>query len=500
MGKFMTRSEELATWVPHLKKAYVGCIGDIMLDRFVYGVVERISPEGPIPVLRIEREMSTLGGVGNVARNLASLGAKFYTVSVVGGDTAGEDIKRLLQELGGCESHVLTISECATTVKTRYIAGNQQIVRVDRETDVLEDDDIAAQVINQSFVNNELKVLVLSDYGKGVLTKDVTQKLIRQAKQRQQTIIIDPKGSDYSRYMGATIVTPNRLELSQASGMTLKTDQDIINAAQNLIANFDFEAIVATLSEKGMMVVTRSGSTAHLPAEAKEVYDVSGAGDTVVATMAAALSIGLPLLEAAKLANVAAGIVVGKVGTAVVSANELFHMLRSYDVLASEKKEVSIDELDERLQQWRMKGHTIGFTNGCFDLLHPGHVTLLSKAAAKVDRLVVGLNSDQSIKRLKGSERPIQNELARATVLASLASVDLVVVFEEDTPQKLIEIVRPDILVKGSDYTVETVVGADFVQSYGGEVMLVDLVPEQSTTRLVQRMHSNNSPCIEKTY
>lgn len=490
----MIRLEELATWVPHLKTACVGCIGDIMLDRFVYGIVERISPEGPIPVLRIEREMIALGGVGNVARNLASLGAKFHTVSVVGKDTAGADIKRLLQELGEDKSNLLTIGEHTTTVKTRYIAGNQQIVRVDRETDALEEVDFTAQVINRSFDNNELKVLVLSDYGKGVLSQDVTKNLIREAAQRQKTIIVDPKGSDYSRYAGATIVTPNRLELSQATGMHLKTDQDVISAARHLILNFAFEAVVATLSERGMMVITRAGGVDHLPAEAKEVYDVSGAGDTVVATMAAALSIGLPLLESAKLANVAAGIVVGKVGTAVVSANELFHVLRSYDAQASEQKEVSIDELQERLQQWRIQGQKIGFTNGCFDLLHPGHVTLLTKAAAKVDRLVVGLNSDQSIKRLKGSDRPIQNELARATVLSSLASVALVVIFEEDTPKNLIEIVRPDVLIKGSDYTVQSVIGADLVQSYGGEIMLVDLVPEQSTTRLVQRMHSNNSP------
>jgi D-beta-D-heptose 7-phosphate kinase / D-beta-D-heptose 1-phosphate adenosyltransferase len=484
------RSEELATWVSRLKEAHVGCIGDVMLDRFVYGAVERISPEGPIPVLRIESEIVTLGGMGNVARNLASLGAHFQVVCAVGGDSAGDDIKRLLQDLKTGDVHVLTVNERVTTVKTRYIACGQQMLRVDRESDILSDTTLYSQIIDQNLNVLDAQVIVLSDYGKGILTKEVNLAIFNRAKQRKQTVIVDPKGNDYSIYEGATIVTPNRLELSQATGMQVKTDQDIIAAARHLITNFGFEAVVSTLSERGMMLVTQDGNAEHLPAEAREVYDVSGAGDTVVATVAAALSIGLPLLQAAKLANVAAGIVVGKVGTAVVTANELFHTLRSFDVIAAEQKEVSINELEKQLQLWRIEGKKIGFTNGCFDLLHPGHVTLLTKAAAKVDRLVVGLNSDKSIQRLKGVERPIQNELARATVLTSLASVGLVVIFEEDTPQKLIEIVRPDVLVKGADYTVENVVGADFVQSYGGEVMLVDLVPEQSTTRLVREIHS----------
>jgi D-beta-D-heptose 7-phosphate kinase / D-beta-D-heptose 1-phosphate adenosyltransferase len=488
------KPEELATWVPRLQEARVTCIGDIMLDRFIYGVVERISPEGPIPVLRVERETMTLGGMGNVARNLASFGAQPQSISVIGGDGAGEDIDQLLQRLGRGEAHLLKLNEHTSTVKTRYIAGNQQIVRVDRETDIPWDATIGEKVILQSrIVEPTSRVLILSDYGKGVLTKDVSLKLIQEAREKRQIIIVDPKGNNYSCYQGATIVTPNRLELSQASGRTIKTDQDVMGAARQLIETFNFEAIVATLSERGMIVVTRDGTAEHLPAEAQEVYDVSGAGDTVVATIAAALSIGLSLIDAARLANAAAGIVVGKVGTAVVSRNELIHKLRSYNIISAEQKIASQEELKEYLQQWKMEQRVIGFTNGCFDLLHPGHVTLLSKAAAKVDRLIVGLNSDTSIKRLKGPERPIQSELARATVLASLASVDLVVCFEEDTPLQLIELIRPHVLVKGADYTVETVVGADVVQSYGGEVVLIDLLPNQSTTRMVQRINNKQA-------
>jgi D-beta-D-heptose 7-phosphate kinase / D-beta-D-heptose 1-phosphate adenosyltransferase len=489
----MLNAEELASWVPRLKDASVSCIGDVMLDQFVYGTVERISPEGPIPVLRMERQVLTLGGMGNVARNLASLGAKFSVVTVIGDDLEGNQVRYLLKELSVIEAQLLSVQGCSTTVKTRYIAGGQQIVRVDRETNIFQDIEIGQQIISRSRNISDTKVLILSDYGKGVLTKEISLQLINEARQNNQIVIVDPKGSDYSCYAGANIITPNRKELGQATSMSVKTDQEVIAAARRLISNFGFEAIVATLSEHGMMVVLNDGSAEHLPAEAQEVYDVSGAGDTVVAALATALATGLPLLHAAQIANAAAGIVVGKIGTAVVEANELFHALRSREVLATEQKHVSFEELEICLQQWHTEGLRIGFTNGCFDLLHPGHVTLLSKSAAKVDKLVVGLNSDQSIQRLKGPQRPIQNELARATVLASLASVSLVVIFDEDTPQQLIELVRPDVLVKGADYTVETVVGADFVQSYGGEVMLVDLLPEQSTTRLVRRINNQTT-------
>jgi D-beta-D-heptose 7-phosphate kinase / D-beta-D-heptose 1-phosphate adenosyltransferase len=489
----MLRADELALWVPRLKEACVGCVGDVMLDQFVYGKVERISPEGPIPILRMERQVMTLGGMGNVVRNLASLGSQFHVVTVIGDDVEGNHIRHLLQELNANEAHLLTVKGCSTTVKTRYIAGSQQIVRVDRETDACLDSEISQRIIDHIQSQVTTKVLVLSDYGKGVLTSSVCKQLIDHALQNKQVIVVDPKGNDYERYIGASVVTPNRQELKQASGMPVKTDKEVIAASRYLISTFKFGAVVATLSEHGMIVVSSDGNAIHIPAEAKEVYDVSGAGDTVVATLASALTVGLPLLQASCLANAAAGIVVGKIGTAAVGSNELYHSLRSSSVLAIEQKQIPIDEIEERLQQWRNEDLRIGFTNGCFDLLHPGHVMLLSKAAEKVDKLVVGLNSDQSIRRLKGSERPIQSEAARSTVLASLTSVSLVVIFEENTPQKLIEIVRPDVLVKGADYTVETVVGAEFVQGYGGKVLLIDLLPEQSTTRLVRRINDSST-------
>ena len=481
------RMDELTSIVPHLAQGCITCVGDIMLDQFVYGAVERISPEAPIPVLRVVRETAVLGGLGNVARNLAALGAACHVISVVGNDSVGLQVRGLLGELDGCHAELLVNPTGATTVKTRCIAGNQQIVRVDREHAFEMTPHFTTQVLatTRQVAKN---VLVISDYGKGVLTPEVTTALIGDARTAGKTVIVDPKGSDYRRYRGASIITPNRLELAQATRMPAASDSEVIAAARYLIETCEIDVVLATLSEHGMLLVHKDGTAEHLAAEAREVYDVSGAGDTVVATLAAALAVGTPLLQAARLANTAAGIVVGKVGTATASAAELMHTLRKQGAHSAEDKIVARAEAAQIVEDWRQKGLRIGFTNGCFDLLHPGHVTLLAQARQKVDRLVVGLNSDDSVSRLKGPQRPIQAEFARATVLASLQSVDLLVIFGEDTPRELIEALRPAVLIKGGDYTTETVVGADFVQSYGGEVVLIDLVAQHSTTRLVNRM------------
>ncbi|MBI3513010.1 MAG: D-glycero-beta-D-manno-heptose 1-phosphate adenylyltransferase, partial [Proteobacteria bacterium] len=331
-------------------------------------------------------------------------------------------------------------------------------------------------------------VMVLSDYGKGVLGAEDTVALIAAARARGAQIVIDPKGRDYARYAGASLLTPNRRELLEATGLPTGTDDEVVAAGRALFARCAIDALLVTRSDDGMTLIVRDGAAVHLPAEAREVFDVSGAGDTVIATLAAALGAGVALPEASMLANVAAGIVVGKVGTAVIHAAEIVTALQTQDLAQGESKVMTLPAAMERIAGWRVQGLKIGFTNGVFDLLHPGHVSLLAQARAQCDRLVVGLNSDASVKRLKGPGRPIQAETARAVVLASLAHVDAVVIFAEDTPIGLIEAVRPDVLVKGADYKLAEVVGAEVVQRYGGRVYLAKLAAGHSTTDTIARM------------
>lgn len=488
----MTDESQLASLVEKLGGVRVLSVGDLMLDRFVYGAVDRISPEAPVPVLRIERESVMLGGVGNVARNLRALGASVCLVAVLGRDQEARDIKGLLRDDVEIESHLIEDDARPTTIKTRYIAGSQQMMRADRErivpvSDGLEEDIIERAVADLAHAN----ALVLSDYGKGVLTEPVLRRLIDAATERGVPVIVDPKGSDYSRYAGATLVTPNRRELAEASGRSAGSDDAIVETAAALIASTGVRGVLVTRSQDGMSLVRSDESEAlHLPATAREVYDVSGAGDTVVATLAAALGAGLAVEDACRLANVAAGLVVAKMGTATAAASEMAATLRQRELDVGESKTVTLDGARALAESWRRQGLKVGFTNGVFDLLHPGHVSLIRQARSACDRLVVGLNSDSSVKRLKGETRPIQNDASRALVLGSLASVDAVVIFPDDTPLTVIETLKPDVLVKGADYTVETVVGADVVQSYGGRVMLARLEDGHSTTATVARISS----------
>lgn len=472
-----------------LSGARVVCVGDVMLDRFVYGHVERISPEAPIPVLRVRDERSMLGGAGNVARNLAALDASVSFVSVVGDDEEGRSLGEIFDELSGVTAELVADPGRPTTVKTRYISMGQQMLRADRETVeeiATETADVVVAAVAQHLPQAD--ILVLSDYGKGTLTPYVCEVVIRAAKEAGVSVLVDPKGRDYARYRGADVITPNRQELHEASGMPVEDDAAVVAAARAIMADAGIGAVVATRSEDGMSVVSDEGDAIHFPAEAREVFDVSGAGDTVVATLAAALSGGLSLPQAALLANAAAGIVVGKVGTAVVYRDELEAKLRDEELSTIEEKVVGLPTACDLVAGWQASGLKVGFTNGCFDLLHPGHVTLLEKSRALCDRLVIGLNSDASVRRLKGPERPVQPDIARATVLAALGSVDLVVIFEEDTPAALIEALRPDVLIKGGDYTVKTIVGADFVQANGGRVEIIDLVPGFSTTKTIEKL------------
>ncbi len=476
----------MAAAVRRLAHTSVLVIGDIMLDRYTYGDVGRVSSEAPVPVLTIEREVALPGGAGNVVRNLTALGAAVAFISVLGDDQAGSDLTGLVGGQPNVEPWLLVEGGRTTTMKTRYIANGQQLLRADREE---------AEPIHPRLAERMLRiagdamaattVTVLSDYGKGVLDADIPARLIEMGKQTGRQIIVDPRGSDYARYAGADIIMPNWRELAAATLMTVDGDAAIVAAAEALRSRYAFGAVVVTRGNDGMTIVDAAGHR-HFPAEAAEVYDVSGAGDTAVATLAAGIAARLDLDNAVRLANVAAGVVVGKVGSAVALEADLLGALSPQG--SALRKIVSRENALEQVQRWRHRGWRIGFTNGCFDLLHPGHVHLLEEARSACDRLVVGLNSDTSVHRLKGPPRPVQPEAARAAVLASLASVDLVCVFEEDTPETLIQELRPDLLVKGADYTLDAVVGAELVRSWGGKVLLGELLPGHSTTATLERI------------
>ncbi len=472
-----------------VKGARVLCVGDVMLDRFLYGHVDRVSPEAPIPVLRVDREASMLGGAGNVARNLVALGAHPTFVSVVGDDAAGHEVSRLVGALETVEPHLLVDRGRPTTIKTRYVAGSQQLLRADHETTAPVSAAVAADIVRLATdAIGDCRVVVLSDYAKGVLTAEVVSAIVAKAKAAGVPVVVDPKGRDFARYRGADLLTPNRRELAEATQMPVGDDAQIVDAARSLILRCAVAGVLATRGGEGMTLVTAAGAISHLPSVAREVFDVSGAGDTALATFAAAVGAGVEWATAARLANITAGIVVGKTGTAVATPAEIARVLRHRDDDMAEDTIVSAADAMARVEGWRRQKLRVGFTNGCFDLLHPGHVSLLGQARAACDRLVVGLNSDESTRRLKGPTRPVQNETARSAVLAALASVDLVVVFGEDTPMTLIEALRPDVLVKGADYTMEKVVGADFVRAYGGRVALADLSPGHSTTATIEKM------------
>jgi len=476
----------LADAVRRLKKASVLVVGDAMLDRYCYGAASRISPEAPVPVLTVEREVAMPGGAGNVVRNLTALGTAAAFVSVIGDDQAGNMLTSLIGGHANVEPWLLVQGGRTTTMKTRYIAGGQQMLRADHEqTDAIHPRLAERMIRIASDAVAATDVMVLSDYRKGVLAADIPRQLIAAAKAAGRRVLVDPKGSDYAIYAGADVVTPIRRELAEATGMAADSEAGIVAAATALRARHDFGAVLVTRSEDGMTLVDAAGPR-HFPAEAAEVFDVSGAGDTVVAVMAAGLGAGLPLGTAARLANIAAGIVVGKIGTAVARESEMLSALSPEG--GTLRKVMARETAAEQVERWRRRGWRIGFTNGCFDLLHPGHVHLLEQARANCDRLVVGLNSDASVRRLKGTGRPIQPEAARAAVLASIGAVDVVTVFDEDTPEALIAALRPDLLVKGADYRPEQVVGADLVRSWGGEIMLAELLPGHSTTATVTRL------------
>ena len=478
---------------------FAGCtvlvLGDVMLDTYVYGHVERVSPEAPIPVLRIDNRREMLGGAGNVARNVAALGARVILVGVAGEDEAGHSIATQLAEAdGGRISGRLVIDQGRpTTRKTRFVSGTQQLLRVDEEI-ARPIGGATAEAVLARFEEAlaESDIVVLSDYSKGVLSEAVLAAAIAAAHAIGKRVVADPKSRDFSRYRYVDVLKPNRLEITQATGIDCRDDATTEQAGRAALATAEAGAVIVTRGAHGVSIIPKDGPALHLPTLARAVFDVSGAGDTLVSCLAVALAAGADLAEATELANTAAGIVVGKAGTECVSPTELAQGLHLGALIETDRKVATLTGALDQVARWRAAGLRVGFTNGCFDLIHPGHVRLLGQARAACDRLIVGLNADASVKRLKGPERPVQNEVARATVMASIGAVDLVILFGEDTPLALIEALRPDVLIKGADYRIDQVVGADVVQSYGGKVVLADLEAGQSTTGTIGRIREIN--------
>ncbi len=463
-------------------------IGDVMLDRFVYGRARRISPEAPIPILSITHQSQMPGGAGNVVRNIASLGGRAHLVSVVGDDAEGRELEALFNAHAAMTPHLVKSVGRPTTVKSRFVADGQQLLRSDHEATHQLQPKTAGNLLNTFHdVVTSADIIVLSDYAKGVLSDTVLRHIIAYANEKKIPVIADPKSRDFSRYRGVTLLTPNRKEMVEASGMPCDTNIEVEEAARKMIETAKIGAILVTRSEAGVSLITRTEAH-HISAEAREVFDVSGAGDSVVAALTLAFAAGASLLDAARIANLAGGIAVSKSGTAAVTKAEIRQALQAMEMGGVDAKVAPLESALERTRDWRSRGLKIGFTNGCFDLLHPGHISLIRQAKAECDRLIVGLNTDASIRRLKGEGRPVTHESARAIVLAGLADVNLVVPFDEDTPLRLIEAIRPDVLIKGADYTRETVVGADMVEAYGGRVFLAALEEGFSTTRTIQKM------------
>lgn len=467
------------------------CVGDIMLDRFVHGEVERISPEAPIPVIRLTETREMLGGSGNVAHNIAALGGRAVLVGLLGEDGSGDAVRRIVRSIPGIEPALVASSWRPTICKTRFVASRQQVVRADEESPLplqaAEEDGLIAAIEERISAAN---ALLLSDYGKAVLSRRLIAHAIEAARSRGIPVFVDPKTDDFTRYLGATCITPNLKELAQASHLPVANEAQIIAAARRVLTDAQAGAILATRSEHGMLLVEAEGAVHSVPARAREVFDVSGAGDTVIAALALAHASGYSLLQAMHVANAAAGVVVSKLGTATASVHEVLHEMEEQDY------QVSLDlpglRSTERgvamVARWKAQGLKVGFANGCFDILHPGHVSLLKAARAQCDRLVVALNTDGSVRRLKGPDRPVNDLQCRSQVIAAIRYVDCVMAFDDPTPIELIRQLLPDVLVKGADYTVETVVGADVVQAAGGRVFLAELMPGQSTTAIVGRM------------
>jgi D-beta-D-heptose 7-phosphate kinase/D-beta-D-heptose 1-phosphate adenosyltransferase len=476
---------------PEFHLARVAVIGDLMLDRFYYGKASRISPEAPVPVVNVERLEDVPGGAGNVAMNIASLGATCNISGITGRDEAATVLKQRLHSVGvNCLFH--QTPDAGTIIKSRVVSSHQQLIRLDFEERF--SDQVATQMqglVKQ--ITDNSQVMILSDYNKGTLPDP--QFWIEAARDNNIQVLVDPKGNDFNKYRGADLITPNMGEFEAVAG-PVESEQDLISKAQTLLKQLDIKAILITRSEHGMTLIRADQPEFHLPAIAKEVADVTGAGDTVISTLAAALAAGADLEYAVTLANVAASIVVSKLGTSTVSGPELKTEYERHQGMHNTDHSmagaVTTEQLKIAVDQAKQRGEKIVFTNGCFDILHAGHVTYLQQARKLGDRLIVAINTDESVTKLKGEGRPINTAERRLTVLAGLADVDWVTCFPGDTPEELLRFIQPDILVKGGDYDKKGVVGWEIVEGYGGEVKVMGLVENCSTTAIVNKINTKN--------
>jgi D-beta-D-heptose 7-phosphate kinase / D-beta-D-heptose 1-phosphate adenosyltransferase len=469
-------------------------IGDLMLDEYLWGEVDRISPEAPVQVVTIQKEDFTLGGAGNVVNNAVALGAKVFTAGVIGTGRNGQVLLERFNELGVDTSLIIQEPDRATTQKTRIIAANQHVLRIDRETK----QDISGQTLEKIIRLIEDKmpdidVVLISDYGKGLITKNLLSKVIASAKKHEKMIIVDPKGLDFSKYSGVSLLTPNKKEAALASGVEINDDSSLEKAANKILGNISLDNLLITCGKDGMVLFEKNKTPFRVRAKSRQVFDVSGAGDTVLAVFGLAVASGASIPNSVALANTAAGIVVGKVGTATVSKQELSSALTSDDTgLPAKYKDLS--ELPALVKDLKKKGKQLVLTNGCFDLLHAGHIMLFSASKQLGDILIVAIDDDASVKKLKGSGRPVINAKERSRILSALDAVDYVVVFSSQELIKLIEIIQPDVLTKGSNYSTTQVFGRERVEALGGKVVLIPVTEDISSTRIIDTIkHSEQA-------
>jgi len=461
-------------------------LGDLMIDHYLWGKCERISPEAPVQVVSVEKETSVLGGAGNVIHNIIDLGGKVDVISVIGDDENAVELKGLLEALSISSAGLFVQKERSTSKKSRIIASQQQVLRYDRET--TQHIDKSNEVEIATYFEKQIKnydIIILSDYGKGVLTPTLTQALIAIANANHIPILVDPKGTNFSKYKGATLLTPNKKEASLASGVEITDSKSLQHAIQHIKELCDLEISLITLSEEGIAIYDETLRT-H-PTVAREVFDVTGAGDTVIGSLGFALASGYNIDEAVKFSNLAAGVVVGKIGSATATLDEIIEYESSLNKSTSHYHIKTFDEIIHLSSELKKRGKKVVFTNGCFDILHVGHVKYLEEAKSYGDVLILGLNSDASVRRLKGENRPVNTQEDRAYILAALEAVDYVVIFDDDTPYELIKAVQPHILVKGGDYEGKDVVGQDIAD----ELRLVQFVDGKSTTKIIERIQND---------
>ncbi len=475
----MSLASQIASILSEFQNRHTLVVGDVMLDRFVSGSVDRLSPEAPIPVLTQTQEHLMPGGAANVGRNLSGIGGQVSLIGCVGNDRAGKSLTDALSLSPQIVFFPIVCDDRPTTQKTRFLASGQQVLRVDDEVTRPLTDTQASHLLKQAeSVLEEAEILIISDYAKGCLSPDIIRHLIDTAQKNSIPVITDPKSSDFSIYAGSTVLTPNLSEFGHATGMSSVDHNSIANAASVLLADYEYNNLLVTLGADGMLLVNETGYI-HYPAYPCDVFDVSGAGDTVVAVIAASLASGGKPKDAIKLANLAASVVVGKSGTASLCPGEFIKAGRPYT------GETSLQNMVEKTAQWRNQNLRVGFTNGCFDLLHSGHLELLISTKERCDRLIVAINSDESVRRLKGTRRPVMDQATRAAILQSLPCVDGVIIFGEDTPALTIDAINPDLLTKGGDYSPEDIVGFKTVSDAGGQVEIIKTKVGYSTTALL---------------